>query len=84
MSPTCPFTLKDTAESYVLGHLPAAESQAFEEHLKACPECRRNVTETQEFRRLLRLAVDAQSHLGGSKLIDNVLPSDPPECGDDD
>jgi len=80
----CPFTLKETAESYVLGHLPPAEAQAFATHLKSCHECRQNVAGTEEFRRLLRRAVEAQSRLRESRARANVLAPHPSRCGQDE
>jgi anti-sigma factor RsiW len=45
----CPSDPLDTAEMYVLESLPLFERQQFEEHIKQCSACHRQVQDAREF-----------------------------------
>jgi anti-sigma factor RsiW len=48
-SSQCPVTPAETAEAYLLGHLPADRARAFEEHCIACPACAAVIDETERY-----------------------------------
>ena len=56
ISSLCPRDVEEIAEEYCLGHLDRESARKFEDHFLHCRACAREVSETQQFVNVFRLA----------------------------
>lgn len=52
----CPSHPQDTAEAYLLGHMPEGDAEVFRKHSLECPVCQRSLREEAKLIRAFRSA----------------------------